>query len=137
MTYVAVPFLCYLLCGHLYSSVVCFVCIHTVHRPLSGLLYTHVLIHVTIYMRAIYNYTISCVNCCYLCLVQMYIHTITLYDDMLCISTLIYINTECFSKISVAHACVWIVCSWTCDLCTQLYSTHFDIGTVSSVFMNP
>ena len=63
MTYVTVRFSRYLLCGHLYSSVKCVVCIHTAHRPLAGLLYTHLLIHVTTYMRAIYNYTTSCVNC--------------------------------------------------------------------------
>ena len=31
----------------MWSPVVCAVCIHTIHRPLSRLLYTHLLIHVT------------------------------------------------------------------------------------------
>ena len=33
------------------------------------------------------------------------------------------------------HAGVWIVCTWTCSLYTTLLNP-FDIGTVSSVFMN-
>ncbi len=43
MTYMVVHLSCYLLCGHLYSSVKCVVCKHTVHRSLSGLVYTYLL----------------------------------------------------------------------------------------------
>ena len=39
-------------------------------------------------------------------------------EDMLCISTWIYINTECFGKPVLTHASVWIVCGSACGLYT-------------------
>ena len=76
------------------SSVASVVCMHTVHRPVSVLLYTHAI--TALLRRVVYLH----MNIC--------------------------INTECFGKPVLTHACVWIVCSWTCGLYTTCLSFTLD-----------
>ena len=95
-------------------TVTCYVV--TVHRPLSGLLYTHELLHVTIYMRTIYIHSYSCINC----------HCTGVLSNVRTITALwskhMYLHgyqhwmlwQTCFDTfISVA-------CSWTCSHYTTL-----------------
>ena len=111
------------------ASVTCYVV--TVHTPLLGLQFTHELLHVTIYMGTIYIRSFHVSIATVLVFFQMYV-PFQLYDQLICIS--MDINTECFGKPVLTHSCVWIIAGLV--VITQLYSTHFDIGTVSSVFMN-
>ena len=115
------------------SSVACVVCIHTVHRPLAVLLYTHAFIN-TSYFINVYHIKLYIFMCQLLILVFVpNVCTILLqiYEDMLCIFMviIIYINTEFFSKPILTHVCVWIVCSsarglyTTCSSARSLYTT--------------
>ena len=49
-----------------------------------------------------------------------------LYEDVLCISTWLYINAECLGKPLLTHACVCIVCSSACGLYTTYSSLTID-----------
>ena len=115
----------------MWSLVVCVVCIHTVHRPPSRLLYTHLLMHGTmcicvyIYMCTInIHFHVSIVTTC-VCSKCSYT-LLHLYEDVLCISTWLYINTECLGKHLLTHASVWIVCSSACGLYTTYSSLTID-----------
>ena len=72
----------------------------------------------------IIHFHVSIATIC-VCFKRTYI-LLKLYEDMLCISTWIYINTECLGKPALTHACVWIVCSWTCGLYTTCSSLTLD-----------
>ena len=108
-----------LVIGHLQQCCVC--CLHT-HS-------TQTTVRTSVY-------TFSCVNHYYLCLFQTYIHTILqLYEDMLHISTWIYINTEGFVKPILTHACVWIACRSACGLYTTSTCTTCSSLTLDGLFI--
>ena len=69
----------------------------------------------------------------FMCQLLLFVHIsnvrtyilLQLYENMLCISIWIYINTECFGKPVLTPPCVWIVCSSGCGLWQHAHHLHW------------